>query len=158
MSTLGSVMNAAMRSITANQYALAVSSNNVANANNPDFSRQRLLMRPAGPDGGPWGIGMGVEVTGVEALRDYLLEARDRDALSITDQYGALPMQISRTVMVETQVPGSEIFSGPVNIFEAMSNLVAAIEGQDQDGIDAQVGKALANSPSARMDCRLRSP
>jgi flagellin-like hook-associated protein FlgL len=67
MSTLGSVMNTAMRSIMANQYALSVSSNNIANANNPDSSRQRLIMRPAGPAAGP--------VTELEGLRDQIISA-----------------------------------------------------------------------------------
>ena len=105
MSTLGQVMNTAMRSIMANQYALSVSSNNIANANNPDFSRQRLIMRPAGPDGSPWGIGMGVDVVGVQALRDDLLEARYRHALS--SKFG-LQTQAGRLSEMETAFNDSD--------------------------------------------------
>lgn len=76
MATLGSVMNSALRSMTANQLALSVASNNIANAENPDFTRQRLITTPAGPDGGTLGIGTGVNVVGVESLWDALVDAR----------------------------------------------------------------------------------
>jgi flagellar hook-associated protein 3 FlgL len=50
------------------------------------------------------------------------------------------PLQISRTVSVQTQVPGSELFSGSVNIFDVMQDLVTAIQAGDKDGIDAGIG------------------
>jgi flagellar hook-associated protein 1 FlgK len=82
MSTLGSVLNTALSSLMANQLALAVASNNIANANNPDYTRQRLLTQPAVPDGTRWHIGTGVEVVGLEAVRDTLLETRLRHEIS----------------------------------------------------------------------------
>jgi flagellar hook-associated protein 1 len=82
MSMMGQVLNSAVRTMMANQFALSVAANNIANANNPDYARQRLLMHPAGPDGGAFGIGMGVDVVGVQSIRDMLVEARYRSALS----------------------------------------------------------------------------
>jgi flagellar hook-associated protein 1 len=87
MSMFSPVLNSALSSILANQYALQIASNNIANANNPNYTRQRLMTRPSGTDGGAYGIGMGVDIIGVEALRDRLVETRYRHAVS--DKAGA---------------------------------------------------------------------
>ena len=101
-------------------------------------------------------------VTELEGLRDQIISAANTTyagrfifggTITTQDPYvknldpsvtyignsAGMPMQISRTVTVETQVPGTEIFSGSVNIFDVMSGLVTAIQAGDQDGIDTQV-------------------
>ena len=50
-------------------------------------------------------------------------------------------LQVSRTSTVQTQIPGSQIFSGSVNIFQVMSDLSAAMQAGNKDGIDAEVKK-----------------
>jgi len=75
---IGAIMSSALGSLIANQLALSVASNNIANANDTDFTRQRLLTTPAGPDGGTFGIGMGINVIGVDAIRNALIETRLR--------------------------------------------------------------------------------
>jgi flagellar hook-associated protein 1 len=82
MSSLGSVLNTALTSMSANQLALSVASNNIANAGNADFSRQRLLTTPAGSDGSVPAIGLGVDVVGVDAVRDALINSRLRQETS----------------------------------------------------------------------------
>lgn len=86
MPMFGPVFNSAMKSMAANQYAMSIASNNIANANNPHYTRQRLITQPSIGDR-PWGIGTGVDIMGMEALRDRLVEARFRDALS--SKFGA---------------------------------------------------------------------
>jgi len=75
---IGAIMSSALGSLIANQLALSVASNNIANANDTDYTRQRLLTTPAGPDGGTLGIGMGINVIGVDAIRNALIETRLR--------------------------------------------------------------------------------
>src|SRR5262249_55199161 len=82
MSGLTAVFNSAVKAMNASQYGLSVVSNNIANASNPDYTRQRLIQEPAGPDGGPWGIGMGVDGVGVQSMRDMLIENRLRHETS----------------------------------------------------------------------------
>jgi flagellar hook-associated protein 1 FlgK len=82
MSGLTAVFNSAIKAMNASQFGLSVAANNIANASNPDYTRQRLVQEPAGPDGGPWGIGMGVDVVGVQSLRDALIETRLRHEIS----------------------------------------------------------------------------
>jgi flagellar hook-associated protein 1 FlgK len=78
--SLGSLMNSALKSMAANQLALSVASNNIANAENTNFTRQRLITVPTGPDVS--GIGTGVDVIGIDAVRDALVEMRLKQEIS----------------------------------------------------------------------------
>ena len=68
MSTLGGVMNSALSSLQASQLGLSVASNNISNAQTPGYSRERLMVA-ASPN-------EGVDVLGIEALRDQLTAQR----------------------------------------------------------------------------------
>lgn len=52
-----------------------------------------------------------------------------------------MPLQISRTSTLQTQIPGSQIFSGSVDIFTTISNLVTAMQAGNKSGIDLQLQK-----------------
>lgn len=76
MSTLGSVMNSALASLTANQLALSIASNNISNAQTPGYVRERLNLAPSAIGASMFSPGSGVEVLGIEAIRDQLTSAR----------------------------------------------------------------------------------
>src|SRR5436190_19034453 len=105
MSTLGSVMSSALKAMNANQLALAVSSNNIANAQTPGFTRQRLVLAPAGSSGDVLGIGTGVDVVQVEAQRDALIEMRLQQETSAQSQDDALSKSLAD---IESQFTDSE--------------------------------------------------
>ena len=50
-------------------------------------------------------------------------------------------LQVSRTSTLQTQVPGSQIFSGSLNVFQIMSDLSTAMQTGNKAGIDAQIKK-----------------
>jgi len=50
-----------------------------------------------------------------------------------------MPLEVSRSVTLQTQIPGNEVFSGPLNVFDVLANLRAAIRSGDKAGIDAQI-------------------
>jgi flagellar hook-associated protein 3 FlgL len=52
-----------------------------------------------------------------------------------------MSVQATRTTTLPTQVAGSDIFSGPVNIFDVLSNLSTAIQNGDKTAIDDAVNK-----------------
>jgi len=52
-----------------------------------------------------------------------------------------MSVQATRTTTLPTQVAGSDIFSGPVNIFDVLSNLSTAIQNGDKTAIDDTVNK-----------------
>src|SRR5262245_38248970 len=76
MSSLGSILNSAITSMQASQLGISVSSNNISNAQNPNYTRQRLVTAPGASLESRISIGSGVEVIRLEALRDHLIEAR----------------------------------------------------------------------------------
>src|SRR5690349_8692375 len=68
MSGLGTAINSALNSLQANQLGLSVASSNIANAQTPGYSRQRVDLSPSLVDG--------VDVIAIQALRDQLTGAR----------------------------------------------------------------------------------
>jgi flagellar hook-associated protein 1 FlgK len=81
--SLFSSMQLANNSLQANQIALQVVGNNIANASTPGYSREVTTFTPApsAPDG-PALVGTGVEVLGVTQQIDNFLEERLRSANS----------------------------------------------------------------------------
>src|SRR5215475_1300519 len=77
MASIGSIINTALTSLQANQLGISVAGNNIANANNLNYTRQRLVTAPAVDFSGS-GVGIGVEIMGVEAVRDNIIEKRLR--------------------------------------------------------------------------------
>jgi len=50
-----------------------------------------------------------------------------------------MPLQVTRNSTLQTQIPGSGIFTGSVDIFATMSDLATAMQSGDKTAIDAQV-------------------
>jgi len=77
MSGLLGSLSTALSALIANQQALEISSNNVANVNTPGFSRQRPVLTPGDPVAlGRLSFGTGVVLQKLESLRDPILELR----------------------------------------------------------------------------------
>ncbi len=137
---LGTALNSALKSMAANQLALAVASNNIANANNPDYSRQRLVMQPAVPDAGAFGIGSGVDVLGVEALRDALVDLRLSHELSAKSGADTLSQSLSN---IETEFNDSngtgllQQITNFFNSFQTLSTDPASVNFREQVRISA---------------------
>jgi flagellar hook-associated protein 1 FlgK len=63
------------KSLSTYQRALSVSSNNIANASNPNFSRRRVGLSSSSPDQSKnVELGMGVEITDVRRVRNMILD------------------------------------------------------------------------------------
>jgi len=77
MSSIGSILNSALSALQASQLGISVASNNIANSSNLQYTRQRLVTVPAADFLGQVG-GLGVQVLGVESIRDALIEKRLR--------------------------------------------------------------------------------
>ncbi len=76
MSLTGSI-SIALRGLTAQQIALETTTNNIANANTPGYTRRRANMEEDSPTfNGSVMVPRGVNVSGIESLRDRVLELR----------------------------------------------------------------------------------
>lgn len=79
MFTLNNILSVARSAITAQQAAVQVASNNIANASTEGYSRQRVVMRPNQPIQTPLGpAATGVRVAAYERMRDPLLDVSFR--------------------------------------------------------------------------------
>src|SRR6185503_4283623 len=77
--SLASILNSARSALLAHQRAMTVTSNNVANAQTPGYSRQRLELIPATPlFTGQGTIGRGVSEGGIRRARDQFFDATFR--------------------------------------------------------------------------------
>ena len=75
MFTLNNILSVARSAITAQQTAVQVASNNIANANTEGYSRQRVVMQPNQPIQTALGpAATGVRVAAYERMRDPLLD------------------------------------------------------------------------------------
>ncbi len=84
MLTLFGMLNLATRSLQTQQTGVEVTGQNLANVNNPAYARQRVRIQTSptvltaiGPEG------TGAEATGIEQLRDYLLDGQIRAEQSV---------------------------------------------------------------------------
>jgi flagellar hook-associated protein 1 FlgK len=145
-------MNIAVKTMATNQLALSVASNNIANANNPDYSRQRLLTQPAGPDGTRWHVGMGVEALGIEAVRALLIETRLRH--SVSSESGADTLS-TRLTSIESQfndANGNGLLQSITtffNSFQALSQDSASLPFREEVRTSA---RALVDALHTRQD------
>ncbi len=150
MSTLGSVMNSALRSMAANQLALAVASNNIANAQNPEFTRQRLVTVPAGPGGDAWGTGMGVDIAGIQAIRDSLIESRLKRETSAKDGEETLASSLGNVEVLFNDAGDTGLLRTVTNFFNSFHTLSldpASMNSREELRINA---RALVDALHAR--------
>ncbi|MBV6521264.1 MAG: hypothetical protein MNPFHGCM_01397 [Gemmatimonadaceae bacterium] len=89
MPGFGSILSVARTAITVQQTAIQTTSHNIANAQTPGYSRQRVEMSPMMPLVLPFGsVGMGVEIADIARLRDTFLDGSFRRDAAATDAYG----------------------------------------------------------------------
>ncbi len=74
--SIGNVFDVAVRAMSAYQQAVDVTSNNISNASNPDYSRQRVEFSTVTAENGR---GAGVAVSNVQRLQDDLLGVQIRN-------------------------------------------------------------------------------
>jgi flagellar hook-associated protein 1 len=70
-------LNTVMRALLTQQQAMDITSQNVANANTEGYTRQRVHMQAVAPAGVP-SVGGGVDVQGIERIRDQFLDFQIR--------------------------------------------------------------------------------
>lgn len=90
-------LDTAVKALRAHQLAVDVAAHNIANAQTPGFSRQRVLLRPIGLDGSDHSSrdnllgrpGFGVDAKDVNRVRDLFMDFQTRQALSTQGQHTA---------------------------------------------------------------------
>ena len=103
MSGLYGTMWIALSGLQAQQAGLQTSTNNVANANTPGYSREVPILQEADPViEGNVSFGQGVQVEGIQSLRSSLLDLQISDE---TQQQGSAQTYVNAMNQVQTQFP-----------------------------------------------------
>ncbi|HZP02596.1 MAG TPA: flagellar hook-associated protein FlgK [Terriglobia bacterium] len=111
MSTLFGSLSIALRSLLAQQGAMGVTGNNIANVNTPGYSRQRPVLLEESPlMMGSIFVGNGVSLDHIESIRDEILELRIQQETQQQNRYDAYlsTMQQVGVLFNETQGVGFE--------------------------------------------------
>ncbi len=123
MSSLFGTMSIALSGLLAEQGALNITTNNVANANTPGFSRQRPVLIEGDPVAqNSLTFGSGVVLNRVQSLGDPILELRLNEE---TQQHSQLDTMVSALQQVEVMFGGSGADLGAQisNFFSSLQQL-----------------------------------
>jgi flagellar hook-associated protein 1 FlgK len=125
MSSLFGTLSIAVGALQAEQGALGATTNNVANANTPGYSRLRPVLVESNPVViGPVTYGNGVTLQQIESLRDPILQFRIQEE---TQQQGQLNGFVSAIQQAQIQftTSSSDIGTEISNFFGSLSQLSA---------------------------------
>jgi len=129
------------------QAAMQIIGNNVANAGDPNYTRQTARLAPAPgaklPDGSD--PGAGVQLIGLQRHIDYALEQRLRSALSEMNYDDMTGQILSRLEALYNEMTDSDLSSAINEFFNAWSELQANPDSTSTRYVVAQVGEALTN-------------
>jgi len=127
MSSLFGSLSIALRSLLAQQGAMATTSNNIANVNTPGYSRQRPVLREEAPVFyGSVLFGTGVSLSSVESIRDRILEMRLGQE---TQEQGRLEAYLGAASQVENlfnEAAGAGLEGVISRFFDSMQALSAS--------------------------------
>jgi flagellar hook-associated protein 1 len=154
---LSNLMSIARSALLVHQRSLDVTGHNIANANTPGYSRQRLVLQAEVPLRTPLGtVGRGVTAGGTTAMRDAFLDAAFRREQGIYAQADTLRQMLQRVEDV-LQEPSE---NGLGATLDAMFGAFADLADRPTSGA-ARVGVRAAADAVARqlntLDARLAS-
>ncbi len=124
MSNLFTSLTSASRALDAQRYGLDVAGQNIANVNTPGYSRRTIDLAAIAPDGAGT-AGRGVNVVGVRALRDRLLETRIQQEVPAQHREAAMADALS-VVEAALGTPGSSIDKSLQNFYDSFARLAEA--------------------------------
>ena len=142
--TFGFGLGAGLRALSAAQLGMRTAGNNVANANTPGYSRQRIELGSALPFGvaGNLQLGTGVEVRGISRLVDEGLERRLQYQLGLV---GAAELDERRFTEIESIFgePNNGLSTNFQGLFGALDQLRTDPADRSLRGGLIQAGKSI---------------
>ena len=124
MGTLISSLNIALQSMQSEQEALSTTTNNIANANTPGYTRQTVSFEESSPvEYGGLLLGNGVQVGQITSQRDSLLQTRLDQETQQQSKYGSYldTMQQVQTLFNETT--GNGLQGSLTDFFNSLQQL-----------------------------------
>lgn len=147
MSLIGT-LNVGKSALAAQQAALQVTGNNIANAGNADYTRQVANLAPS-PDQklqpGMF-IGTGVDLTGIKRQIDEALNARLRGSVSDNESADTTQQWLGRVESVFNELSDEDLSTDMSKFFNAWSNLANKPQDVGLRQVVLQNGEVVAGS------------
>lgn len=107
MISLQASLTMARKALQAQQVAIQTTGHNIANANTPGFTRQRVDLTPAVPFslGSVGSLGTGVDIKDITRIRDLLLDSQFRDAHQALSRQEAEEATLSQIELIVGERP-----------------------------------------------------
>lgn len=109
------------RALDAQRYGLDVTGQNIANVNTPGYTRRTIDLIPVAPEA-PGTAGRGVDVVGIRAVRDRLLEARLTREVPAQTREAAMAEALS-VVEAAIGTPGASLDVNLGKFFDSFAEL-----------------------------------
>ena len=123
MSSLNASLATALSGLTSEQGAIATTTNNVANANTPGYSRQVPVLVSSDPTVvDPLTFGSGVTLQSIESIRDPILESQIQQETQTNGQLNSLVSALQQTQVNFTSSTG-DIGTAITNFFDSVNQL-----------------------------------
>ncbi len=123
MSSLSSSLAIASQSLQAQELEIQVTNNNIANVNTAGYTRETVNLAEAGAiQEGSVSVGEGVDIVGVNSVRDNLLTLRIQQQ---TSQQSGAQAQVNALTQIESLFPtsGTSLSSSLSSFFTSLSSL-----------------------------------
>jgi flagellar hook-associated protein 1 FlgK len=135
MSGLTSIMDTGLSALFAAQAGLATTGHNIANASNPAYSRQRVLVSPRRPAITPFGaIGRGVEIDGVRRVKDEFLATNLRNQTARLEAHVTVDSALYEVEAILGSVDNDHLGTAITNFFNSWNALAQPAVNEDLKG------------------------
>ena len=112
MSSLFGTMSVALQSLLAQQGAMGVVANNIANANTPGYSREVAVLEESPPTlSGNVLIGTGVTLSSVQSVRDDILDLRIQQETSQQSSHDSYVQSMDQVQSLFNETQGTGLQS-----------------------------------------------
>ncbi len=125
--SLTSLLNVARGAMLAHQRAVSVAGHNIANAETPGFSRQRVNLAAATPEPiPPFGqVGRGVDILSIERLRSGFYDENWRRETGVGGQFQTLSETLQQVSGIIGEPSDTGISAGLDNLIDAFQTLAS---------------------------------
>ena len=145
--SLTSLLSIARGALLTQQKAIDVTGHNIANANTPGYSRQRLVLHPAEPLHTPIGqVGRGVTAAGLQRFRDQFLDASFRRENGDLGRFTSQNDILSEVERAFGEPSDSGLGAGLDQLFAAFSDLASDPASPTARTLARQAGASLART------------
>lgn len=147
-------LETARRGMFTQQSALYTTGHNIANANTPGFSRQRINFQPTSPYPPvgfnspymPGQMGTGVEAGSIQRIRDGFLDAQYRTEHSKFGYYGSLSESLTKMEEIMNEPSDTGLHSAMEKFWKSLQDLASHTENSGARDVVAASGQMVADT------------